>query len=215
MRVAVLVPIKDFRHAKQRLSGALSSEQRVRLARLMAARVIAAAHPHDVYVVCDDAQVAAFATEHGARVLWCPDLGLNGAVSAGFRQISTAADRILVAHSDLALATNFDAVLQHPKAAPGNEGIAIVPDRHGRGTNVIALPAATPFVFQFGGGSFAAHQAEARRLDQPVHVVADTRLAWDVDTPADLIHPDLQEFASWLPMNPANQPSPANHRSPR
>jgi 2-phospho-L-lactate/phosphoenolpyruvate guanylyltransferase len=208
MRAAVLVPIKDFRHAKQRLAGALAPEHRVRLARLMAARVIAAAHPHDVYVVCDDAHVAAFATEHGARVLWCPDLGLNGAISAGFRQISSAADRVLVAHSDLALATDFEAVIH-------TEGVAIVADRHGRGTNALALPAATPFIFQFGGGSFAAHQAEAHRLEQPVHVIPDARLAWDVDTPADLTHPDLQELFSWLPTNLANQPSPANHRSPR
>ena len=174
----------------------------------MAERVIAAAAPYDVYVVCDDEYVSAFATEHDARVLWCPGLGLNGAITDGIRQISGRIQRVVVAHSDLPLAVDFTALVEA-------DSVALVADRHGRGTNVLALPtAATDFAFQFGTSSFDAHVAEAKRLHLPVSVLRDDRLAWDVDSPEDLIHPDLQEFFPWLPTSPANHHCPA-HQSLR
>jgi 2-phospho-L-lactate/phosphoenolpyruvate guanylyltransferase len=192
MRVAVLVPIKDFRQAKQRLAPVLSPDERVELARRMATHVITAAAPYDVFVVCDDDDVAAFAKNLDAEVLWRPDLGLNGAIREGVQHIGRAAERVLIAHSDLPLAHSFEAVMD-------TDGVAIVPDRHGRGTNVIALPASSPFSFHFGTGSYLAHQREASRRRLVVHHIVDKRLGWDVDTPDDLDHPDLQEFLAWLP----------------
>jgi 2-phospho-L-lactate/phosphoenolpyruvate guanylyltransferase len=192
MRVAVLVPIKDFRQAKQRLARVLSADERVELARRMATRVITAAAPYDVFVVCDDHDVAAFAKDLDAEVLWRPDLGLNGAIREGVQHIGRMAERVLIAHSDLPLARSFEAVMD-------TEGVAIVPDRHGRGTNVIALPADKSFSFHFGVGSYLAHQHEAVRHGLPVHHIVDECLGWDVDTPEDLDHRDLQEFLAWLP----------------
>ena len=52
--VTVLIPIKAFHAAKQRLSPDLDPSQRADLARWMAAEVIAAAAPLPVVVVCDD-----------------------------------------------------------------------------------------------------------------------------------------------------------------
>lgn len=192
MRVAVLVPIKDFRLAKQRLASLLSPDERIELARRMATHVIGAAAPYDVFVVCDDHDVAAFAKDLDAEVLWRPEIGLNGAIREGVQHIGRTAERVLIAHSDLPLAHSFEAVMD-------TEGVAIVPDRHGRGTNVIALPTNTPFSFHFGSGSCLAHQHEANRHGLIVRQVVDERLGWDVDTPEDLEHPDLQEFIAWLP----------------
>lgn len=211
MRAAVLVPIKDFRRAKQRLSDVLSPHERVALAKAMAERVIAAAAPYDVYVVCDDEHVSAFATAHEARALWCPGLGLNGAITAGIRQIAGRFQRVVVAHSDLPLAVDFTTLVETEA-----EGVALVADRHGRGTNVLALPTtASDFAFQFGALSFHAHQVEAGRVDLPVCILRDDRLAWDVDSSEDLTHPDLQELFPWLPTSPANQHSAAHQQSPR
>ena len=192
MRVAVLVPIKDFRQAKQRLAPVLSPDERIELARRMATRVITAAAPYDVFVVCDDHDVAAFAKDLDAEVLWRPNLGLNGAISEGVQHIGRTAERLLIAHSDLPLARSFDEVMD-------TEDVAIVPDRHGRGTNVIALPASRSFSFHFGTGSYRAHQREAALHGLVVHHIVDRRLGWDVDMPEDLDHPDLQEFLAWLP----------------
>jgi 2-phospho-L-lactate/phosphoenolpyruvate guanylyltransferase len=192
MRVAVLVPIKDFRQAKQRLAPVLAPDERIELARRMATHVIQAAAPYEVFVVCDDHDVAAFAKGLYAEVLWQPDLGLNGAIHAGVRHIGGMAERVLIAHSDLPLARSFEAVMN-------TDGVAIVPDRHRRGTNVIALPTNTPFSFHFGTGSFLAHQREAARRSLTVRRIVDEHLGWDLDTPDDLAHPDLHEFLAGLP----------------
>lgn len=52
---AVLVPVKSFAAAKQRLGSALSDLERRELVRSMAERVLLAAAPLPVAVVCDDA----------------------------------------------------------------------------------------------------------------------------------------------------------------
>ncbi|MEZ5177887.1 MAG: hypothetical protein R2746_06270 [Acidimicrobiales bacterium] len=75
----------------------------------------------------------------------------------------------------------------------------LVPDRRADGTNVIALPTASGFRFRYGPGSFARHQAEARRLGLPVEVRADAALGWDVDVPDDLRLPGGADLAAGRP----------------
>ena len=67
--VAVLVPVKSFSAAKVRLAPALDAGERAALARSMAEHILAAARPLPVAVVCDDAEVAAWAAERGAWVI--------------------------------------------------------------------------------------------------------------------------------------------------
>ena len=61
-------------------------------------------------------------------------------------------------------------------------GAALAPDRHGLGTNAVALRAGTPFAFHFGPASLAAHRAAtpggARIINTP-------GLRLDIDTPED------------------------------
>ncbi len=61
----MLVPVKAFADAKQRLGPALSSRDRQELVRAMAERVLDAAAPLPVAVVCDDTEVADWARRHG------------------------------------------------------------------------------------------------------------------------------------------------------
>jgi 2-phospho-L-lactate guanylyltransferase len=198
MGVAVLVPVKDFRQAKVRLAEALAPAARAALARRMATKVLAAALELPVFVVCDDDEVAAFATDHGAKVLWRPGLGLNGAVTDGVATLGGAGyDRVLVAHADLPLAVDIAWL-----ARLG--GLTLVPDRHDDGTNVVCLPSSIGFEFAYGPGSFRRHAAEGRRLGLAVRVVREPSLGWDVDVPDDLSHPSLQGVLPSLPTSPAN-----------
>jgi len=80
---AVVVPVKAFTAAKVRLAGTLEPAERADLARRMAEVVLAAAPPLPAIVVCDDNEVRAWAEAAGARVVWCPGRGLNGAVADG------------------------------------------------------------------------------------------------------------------------------------
>jgi 2-phospho-L-lactate guanylyltransferase len=181
--IAVVVPVKDFRRAKVRLAEHLDAAARATLARDMAEIVLVAAAPLPVSVVCDDADVRAWAESVGADVIWTPGLGLNGAVQAGVAELAErGVQTAVVAHSDLPLATSLAWVAT-------TEGITLVPDRRLDGTNVIAVPTTAGFRFTYGAGSFERHRTEALRLGLPVRIVRDARLGWDVDHPADLALP--------------------------
>ncbi len=177
------MPVKAFGQAKVRLAGALDPDERARLARRMAGIVVAAAAPLPAVVVCDDDDVRAWAEGIGARVVWCPGRGLNGAVADGVAAL--AADGVahaIVAHADLPLATRLAWVAEFP-------GVTLVPDRRLDGTNVVAVPTGAGFGFSYGAGSFGRHRAEAARLGLAARLVRDPRLAWDVDLPVDLDWP--------------------------
>ncbi len=181
--VTVVVPVKDFSLAKVRLAPELDPGERRELAREMATVVVRAAAPLPVCIVCDSEVVRAWAHDEGARVIWTPGLGLNGAVQAGVAQLADeGVDTAIVAHSDLPLAISLEWVSATP-------GVTIVPDRRLDGTNVIAVPTGAGFRFAYGQGSFAAHRTEAERLALPLRIVNDSRLGWDVDLPVDLTLP--------------------------
>lgn len=190
VQAAVVIPVKAFTAAKLRLAPALDAEARAVLAREMADRVVRAAHPLPVTVVCDDPEVRDWATGAGASVHWTPGRGLDGAVAAGVEAVAAAgAERVVVAHADLPLATGLAHVV-------GTEGVVLVPDRRRDGTNVVALPARCGFRFAYGPGSFARHHAHALALGLTVSVLDDQVLGWDVDIPADLDLPSGEHLAA-------------------
>ncbi len=178
--VAVLIPVKSFELAKGRLADALEPGERAHLAKTMAAGVVAAAAPLPPYVVCGSDEVAAWATAVGAGVIRYEPPGLNPAVAHATEAL--AADgfrRVVIAHGDLPLATSLAWVADF-------DGVTIVPDRPGQGTNVMAVPLGRGFEFHYGPGSAQAHRAEADRLGLALRVMADDALGLDVDTPDDL-----------------------------
>ncbi len=178
---AVLVPVKAFDQAKRRLHLALSEPERAALSRAMADRVLTAARPLPVAVVCDDNEVAEWARARGALVIWEPGRGLNGAVEAGVDHLaSMGVAQVTVAHADLPRARDITEVGEA-------EGITLVPDRYGNGTNVMALPTDVGFQFSYGPGSFARHRTEALRLGVTVRILDRPDLAWDVDEPGDVV----------------------------
>lgn len=178
--MAVLVPVKAFAEAKLRLAPALTGPEREALAQRMARRVVAAAAPLPVAVVCDDAGVRLWAESVGAHVLWRPGRGLNGAVQDGVAALAAEGyQRVVVAHADLPLATTLAWVAD-------GDGVTLVPDRHDDGTNAACVPADAGFRFAYGPGSFARHCIEAERIGLPLRVVRDAALGWDVDVPGDL-----------------------------
>jgi len=176
----VLIPVKAFDTGKARLAPALDRAGRAELSRQMATRVLEAAAPLPVAVVCDDPEVARWAVEHGALALPEPGRGLNGAVEAGVSRLAAAgASEVLVAHADLPLAHGLARLA-------GFDGVTLVPDRRDDGTNVACVPARAGFGFAYGAGSFARHQDEAARLGLACRIVRHPDLAWDVDLPSDI-----------------------------
>jgi 2-phospho-L-lactate guanylyltransferase len=186
----VLIPLKSFKLAKQRLISVIDANERQGLARQLAEIVISAAAPLPVSVVTNDDEVATWAATHGARIIVDPGGGLNAAVTAGVRSLAAAGtSRVIVAHGDLPLAAELAAIDR-------GYGITIVPDLTEDGTNVMALPTSlvvppshlvnAPFAFQYGPGSFRRHCDAATALNIDLEVRYAEHLRLDIDHPSDL-----------------------------
>lgn len=203
---ALLVPVKAFTEAKQRLREALDDNDRIELARWCAERVLRASGSLPVYVVCDDPVVARWAADLGAGVLICSEPGLNVAVEQGLVMLASAGiTTAVVCHGDLPLAVSFDHVLDGHLHSAGL--ITVVPDHRYDGTNALVLPTslAGQFTFHYGRGSFRKHVVEALGHCPTVRVLRVDELAHDLDTPDDLIDPRMEEVRQWLQTNRANR----------
>ena len=208
--VVVLIPVKAFARAKSRLAASLDPAQREQLARSMATAVVRAAAPLPVTVVCDDDDVAAWATSMGASVEMTPGVGLNGAVSEAVDRLrARGVERVVIAHGDLPFARSFDRFVpgapDHRSPHPAN-GVVIVPDRRRSGTNVLSVPTDAGFRFAYGTGSLDLHLAEAARLGLPTEVWSFDDLGWDVDEPEDLEVPE--HLGRLDPLGPAHSTDP-------
>ena len=178
----------------------------------MATSVVASAAPLPTAVVCDDADVAAWARDLGALVVWEPERGLNRAVEAGVERLGAAgARRVIVAHADLPLARDLVWVGRFA-------GVTLVPDRRGGGTNAICVPTGAGFTFSYGPGSFARHGAETHRLGLALRVVREPSLAADVDVPPT----SASRWRDWLRQRRRHErepgparPRPGHRRPPR
>lgn len=178
----MVVPIKAFVDAKGRLAERFAPHERRAVAVAMAERLLEAAAGLEVLVVADDAEVARWAGATGATVVDPGGPGLDRAARAGVRAArSQGHRRVLVSHADLPLAERLDAV--------DAGGVTLVTDRHGDGTNVIALPTGSGFAFAYGPGSRHRHVTEAERLGLAVTLVTGGPLCWDVDVPDDVAGP--------------------------
>jgi 2-phospho-L-lactate guanylyltransferase len=189
--IAALVPVKALRYSKSRLRPLLSDGQRQALVMAMLEDVLRllAGVPAiaTTAVVSPDADVLAFARQHGAQPIREPPRtrGLNGALAFASHALSAqGASGLLVLPVDVPLATTADieAILN---GIDTNPSIVLCPSRSG-GTNALALRPPGTIPFRFGHRSSAAHQREARARGLPLAVLPLPRLAFDIDRPQDL-----------------------------
>jgi 2-phospho-L-lactate guanylyltransferase len=176
MSWTALLPFKPPADRKTRLAGALDPEQRIALSALLfenVVRTLAASGTIDAI------HLLAAARPLGWRGGWHADLGrgLNAELEAARGAIGP--HPVLVLHADLPLlaVTDVAALLD----AAENVGRAIAPDRHGSGTNALALRDLRPLRFRFGPESFTLHREQGAAA-----IVARRGLALDIDSPADL-----------------------------
>ena len=185
MSLRILIPVKPFEEAKQRLASFLSPPERSRLAEKMFRHVFATASafagPDTVVVVSRGPDVLDYARTQGATALHerTPS-ELNSALHQAAAVASDAgASRLLVLASDLPLLQEADL------AALAAHDCAIAPDRHERGTNALIWP--TSLEFQFGESSFERHRTIAKTAGYEAQIIIRPGLAHDVDSPGDLL----------------------------
>jgi 2-phospho-L-lactate/phosphoenolpyruvate guanylyltransferase len=190
--VVAIVPVGTLDGAKSRLGNVLDAEERLELTVLLARRTIGAAVASpgiaDTIVVTPDDAVRRLADELGARPLRQRDSGLNhGITAARDEAIAAGADAVVILPIDLPDVTPAAIEdLLEPLSDPRRPLVAIVPDRHGRGTNALLIAPPDAIEVCFGGDSRAAHVAAARLAEARL-VELGGPLALDVDTPDDLL----------------------------
>lgn len=194
MTTIAILPVKVFRAAKTRLAQDLGLPQ-PELAEEMAAgvlRALCASRVDGVLVVTRERRVMDLADELGAEIVEEDDLrGHSAAATLGIRRaLELGAERVLLAAGDCPLLTTaeIDALLDRHRG----EGVVILADRHGTGTNALLLSPPTAIPPSFGMGSRERHAELAHHRGLPWVVEDVTAFAFDVDTADDLAAADAQ-----------------------
>jgi 2-phospho-L-lactate guanylyltransferase len=190
--VVAIVPVGAIDGAKSRLGEVLDAEERRDLALRLAEGTIRAAVAttgiDETLVVTPDDEVRDLALRAGARPLRQNSRGLNaGLREARDEAIAAGARAVLVLPIDIpAVGPDLLAPLIGLADAADGPLVAIVPDRHGRGTNALLLRPPDVIEFCFGGDSKPAHVEAARSAGARIEIL-DGPMTLDIDTPEDLL----------------------------
>jgi 2-phospho-L-lactate/phosphoenolpyruvate guanylyltransferase len=187
-----VVPVKEFEGAKQRLSSALSPDERRLLATTMLEDVLEAISAvrelAGVLVVTVDPVATTVASRYGARIVTEGALeGHTGAV--------TAAARLLVLEGRVGMMTmpgdiprlssaEIAATLAAHRAAPA---FTIVPAHDDLGSNAIICSPPDAVPLRFGEDSFHPHLDAARARGIEPLIVRQPGIGIDIDNPVDLV----------------------------
>jgi 2-phospho-L-lactate guanylyltransferase len=184
----VLLPVKDFKDAKQRLTPALDAPTRAGLARAMLRDVLnvlsKARTPQRVVVFTASDEVIKMSKACGFDVILEPSVeGHSSAVNRMVAELSANCSRILTIAGDLPrlVPTEVDFALEAV-----SEPITFLPSRDWTGTNgVVFLPPAR-IAMEYGQGSFRRHLSKAAAAGIRSDVMDLPGIAFDIDTPEDL-----------------------------
>lgn len=191
MRATAILPVKRFGAAKQRLAAGMGATHRAELAAAMLEDVLeaigAARSVERTVVVTSEPRAIELATEGGSELVADPDQGGHpGAALAGVaRARELGAECVVLLPIDCPLLDPRE--LERLLTGMPERYVAIVPDRHGTGTNALALAPPDAIRPAFGEGSCARHVAAAREAGVPYAVEELRSLALDLDTPADVV----------------------------
>jgi 2-phospho-L-lactate guanylyltransferase len=195
MRATVIIPVKRFGVAKQRLLEALDRPGRAALVKAMLADVLAATASAElterVIVVTGERRAERIALRRPRptpplEVFRDPqDVGHSEAATLGIvraKALGAGCVALLPGDCPLLDPAELDAALERMRSGR----VAIVPDRHGTGTNALLLSPPDAIGPAFGPESCARHADRARRAGHEVAIEPLDSLSLDVDTPDDL-----------------------------
>jgi 2-phospho-L-lactate/phosphoenolpyruvate guanylyltransferase len=188
MRTIAILPVKSFNAAKQRLAGMLGAGSRQALAQAMFSDVLTTLRHvpglDAVAVVTNDRVAESAALGERVQVLRDTEqAGQSAATLIGIRYAQAAGyERVLLVPGDTPLVDTQDVNRLLGLEAP----VAIVPDRHGTGTNALVISPPDAIAPSFGPGSFERHVVAARAASVGYVIERVPGLMFDVDTPDDL-----------------------------
>lgn len=214
MRATAIIPVKRFGDAKRRLLGALDRPARAALVKAMLRDVLAAAseaqHLERLIVVTGEGRAERIALHH-AQCTKTPLEVMRDPDDAGHRQAATlgivrakalGADCVALLPGDCPLldSAELDSALE--RMHPGR--VAVIPDRHGTGTNGLLLSPPDAIGPAFGEDSRDRHLERGRSAGYVAENEPLSSMALDVDT-----LDDLEAMAAALADHPGRAPATA------
>jgi 2-phospho-L-lactate guanylyltransferase len=186
-----VLPVKRPESGKSRMAGAMDDERRRALVEAMFEDVLEALSGSRMLfgtiVVTGDGEIAGIAAKHGCQAIDDPsDAGHSEAAMAGTAAaVGYGAERVLLLPGDCPLLNprEVDRLL----GSVPERFVAVVPDRHGTGTNALLLSPPDAIEPAFGEGSAERHLRLAREAGIPAALEEMPSLGLDLDTPADIV----------------------------
>ena len=195
MNASILIPAKGFANAKQRLAPHLCVVEREILAESMLrnvlAQVRAAQGIQATFVVTADSAVTRMARSVGAQVIREQDeRGETEAVTFAVAQMKqNGIETVLILPGDLPLLRSRDVesiLEQIPRDRATSAFALLVPSRDRMGTNALLLSPPDAITPRFGFDSFCYHLSAASAKRLHLQVLANERVALDIDHLQDL-----------------------------
>jgi 2-phospho-L-lactate guanylyltransferase len=191
MKATAVVPVKRFTLAKSRLAPGVEAARKPELVAAMVADVleaIARARAIERTIVVSQEPLAAeLAAAAGAELISDFEDGSHSAAALAGIAVAVAAGARCVAllPGDCPLLDPRE--LDKMLTGVPDPYVAVIPDRHGTGTNALVLAPPDAIEPSFGEGSKERHIAAARAAGIPFGVEELASLGLDLDTPADIV----------------------------
>lgn len=185
----IILPVKRFRDAKQRLSRILSGDQRARLSKLMVIDVLEVLCTSDVVdgitvVSSDPAMIKVSDRYRVEHMLTETDLGHSADAEFAISSLDKPGiDKIALLPSDAPALSHADL---HNLDMAHESGITLCPAPMDGGTNGLIFSPPLQIPLQFGKKSLNKFQQVAARKGVETHIALIPGLERDIDRPEDL-----------------------------
>ena len=184
----VLLPVKDFNNAKQRLAPAMDAPARAGLARAMLADVLAALKraraPERIVVFTSADAVMEMVEPFGFETAFERSVaGHSAAVNQLVDEFRVSSSSILAIAGDLPKlrSSEIDFALN-----AASEPVTLLPSRDWTGTNGVVFIPPARISMEYGEGSFRRHLSKVSAAGLRSDVMDLPGIAFDIDTPEDL-----------------------------
>ncbi|MEM4462190.1 MAG: 2-phospho-L-lactate guanylyltransferase [Candidatus Bathyarchaeia archaeon] len=189
----VVIPVKNLKDSKSRLSAFISDEDRARLTLAMLLdelKVLEKTSVEKVALVSSDRRIKVLAHRYGLEFIDDKGLPLNDSLKlASLWALERGINTMIVIPVDIPSINpdDIEAVLDIIGLEHGSIAV-IAPCRRFDGTNLLALKPFKKFDFRFGRNSYRQHMGEAALLGFEVYVYMSENISLDIDTIEDLLH---------------------------
>ncbi len=184
----VLLPVKDFNNAKQRLAPTMDAPARAGLARAMLSDVLAALKraraPERIVVFTSADAVMEMVEPFGFETVFERSVaGHSAAVNQLVDEFRVSSSSILAIAGDLPKlrSSEIDFALN-----AASEPVTLLPSRDWTGTNGVVFIPPARISMEYGEGSFRRHLSKVSAAGLRSDVMDLPGIAFDIDTPEDL-----------------------------